>query len=232
MSDGIAPAIDKVGAPAPKAPEAEAGAPSVSLGEAPPASTSAAPAAEPEDNNGAIPDGAGPALAAPKPVEVKSVPETPLDSNTPAGGTPRPELNLSGGETSSEPTVTTGVLGPQPTATTSAPENGTAEQKPSATSAANGASAPTNATDSLPAESSGSSSGGPAVNEKRKLDEAADATNGAMLASVEDVDEPVDKKIKTNGGTSPKSAKTKKDNSSPSAGKTARKTRSQGPVEV
>jgi hypothetical protein len=228
MSDGIAPAIDKVGSPAPNAPEAEAGAPTLSLSEAPPAPTSAAPADEPNDKTAAIPDGAGPALSAPKPVEVKSVPETPLDNNTPAGGTPRPELNLSGAETPAEPTVTTGVQSPKPTATVSAPENGTAEQDVGATSAVNGGSAP--ADGSLP-QPSDSPSNGAVGSEKRKLDETTDATNGAAPASVGDVDEPADKKVKTNGGTPPKAAKIRKDKVSP-PGKTARKTRSQGPVEV
>ena len=39
-------------------------------------------------------DGAGPAVGAPKPVEVQSIPQTPMNGSTPAGGTPRPELKI------------------------------------------------------------------------------------------------------------------------------------------
>lgn len=41
-----------------------------------------------------IPDGAGPAVHFPRPVEVQSVPQTPVNGSTPAGGTPRPELKI------------------------------------------------------------------------------------------------------------------------------------------
>jgi hypothetical protein len=87
--------------------------------------------------NGTIPDGAGPNLGlpkapemtsltvnGPKPVEVTSVPQTPANDGTPAGGTPRPELKIAeepekvGGSPAadtSEPLPMAGVQEPAPT---------------------------------------------------------------------------------------------------------------------
>lgn len=231
MSDGIAPAIDKVGAPDPKAPEAEAGAPTMNTTTAP---------SEPAKSEDSKPGGLD--VPAPKPVEVMSVPETPINNRTPAGGTPRPELNIE--EEPKEPAknedevafITTGVeTGSAPV--TSAPKDAIMTDKPAddkpTEAATNGASKPS-ADDVTEA----------AAGEKRKLGEAAPATNGAALAEaekaepeerakkarVEDVsDEPTATEPATNG----KGIKAKKEKkTSPAVGKTARKTRSQGPVEA
>ncbi|KND89411.1 hypothetical protein TOPH_05803 [Tolypocladium ophioglossoides CBS 100239] len=104
MADGIAHAVDKVGPPEPTAPEARAGAPTM---DGPPF-LAVCPPAPPNHQPGKLdhPDGpdrrkenkvsvgAGPAVAAPRPVEIQSVPETPVNGSTPAGGTPRPELKI------------------------------------------------------------------------------------------------------------------------------------------
>ncbi|RSL86902.1 hypothetical protein CEP51_002566 [Fusarium floridanum] len=230
MSDGIAPAIDKVGAPDPKAPEAEAGAPTMDTTTAP------SEPAKSEDNK---PAGLS---APPKPVEVMSVPETPINNRTPAGGTPRPELNIE--EEPKEPAknedevafITTGVeTGSAPAV--SAPKDATMTDKPAddkLTEAATNGAGKSSADDITEA----------AAGEKRKLGEAAPATNGAAPAEaekaepeerakkarVEDVaDEPTATETATNG----KGTKAKKEKkAAPVVGKTARKTRSQGPVEA
>ncbi|KAH7310517.1 hypothetical protein B0I35DRAFT_412022 [Stachybotrys elegans] len=190
MADGIAPAIDKVAEPAPGAPEAQAGVPVV----VPSASSKDA-----TETKAAVPDGAGPSVSPPKPVEVMSVPETPMENNTPAGGTPRPVLNLA-----DEPTVTTGVEGPKST-----PKMSAAEEVPEA--------APTDK--AVPGD-------------KRKMGPAPKATNGGSTFSMTAC-EPADKKMKMNGDAVPKSAvRAKKEKNPPPIGRTARKTRSQGPVEV
>ncbi|KAM5366262.1 hypothetical protein ACJZ2D_010610 [Fusarium nematophilum] len=243
MSDGITPAIDKVGAPDPKAPEAEAAAPTMD--------TTSEPTAKPEEKKPA----GGLRAPVPKPVEVMSVPETPVNNRTPAGGSPRPELKID--EEPKEPPknedevafVTTGVeTGSAPAV--SAPKDAPVtdeKKKPAEASATNGASSKPEANDEA------------AAGEKRKLDEpptAGVATNGAVpapadksqseeraekKARVEDAaDEPTAVEIPTNGkssgsgsSTSSGSKPAKKDKKAPPAvGKTARKTRSQGPVEV
>nr|RBQ83958.1 hypothetical protein FVER53263_10213 [Fusarium verticillioides] len=236
MSDGIAPAIDKVGAPEPTAPEAEAGAPTSDTATAP------SEPAKPEESKPT--EGAGGLSAPPKPVEVASVPETPVNNMTPAGGTPRPVLNLE--EEPKETPKNEDENAFITDAPTSAP----------AVSAPKDVPMTDNAADDKPAGINGASK--PEVNdvaeaaagEKRKAEEPPAATNGASdpaptekseseeraekKARVEDVaDEPT-----TTENTSPNgkhengkaAKKNKKD--TPVAGKTARKTRSQGPVEV
>ncbi|RMJ13968.1 hypothetical protein CDV36_006336 [Fusarium kuroshium] len=230
MSDGIAPAIDKVGAPDPKAPEAEAGAPTMDTTTAP------SEPAKSEDNK---PAGLS---APPKPVEVMSVPETPINNRTPAGGTPRPELNIE--EEPKEPAknedevafITTGVeTGSAPAV--SALKDATMTDKPADDK-------PTEAATNGAGKSSADDITEAAAGEKRKLGEAAPATNGAAPAEaekaepeerakkarVEDVaDEPTATETATNG----KGTKAKKEKkAAPVVGKTARKTRSQGPVEA
>ncbi|KAG8417396.1 hypothetical protein J3458_004904 [Metarhizium acridum] len=76
--------------------------------------------------------GTGHGSTLPKPVEVMSVPETPVNGSTPAGGTPRPELTISedpappAPEPPSEPIIEpvemTGVEKPKPTPGTSVPD--------------------------------------------------------------------------------------------------------------
>jgi hypothetical protein len=261
MADGLAPAIDKVGEPAPGAPEAEAGAPTVPSIIKPVESQPEEPKLEAPQP--ATLDGAGPAPALPKPVEVMSVPETPVNAGTPAGGTPRPELKITD-DAPSEPTVTTGLQA-APTSAASKP----AEEpvlKPAAEVA------PVAAVNGKPdAEMAGAIQTEPEKDQadmnaiaaaeetsvddkKRKLDEVAapsDApavpavaapatapedsaeTNGATTNGAGE--EPSAKKIKVNGGEpgpAPDKAAKKDKKPAPAAGRTARKTRSQGPVEV
>lgn len=204
MSDGIAPAIDKVGAPDPKAPEAEAGAPIMDTTTAP---------SEPAKSEDSKPGGLN--VPAPKPVE---------EPKEPAKNEDEVAFITTGVETGSAPVTSA----PKDTTMTDKP----ADDKPTE-AATNGASKPS-ADDVTEA----------AAGEKRKLGEAAPATNGAVPAEaekaepeerakkarVEDVsDEPTATETATNG----KSTKAKKEKkSSPTVGKTARKTRSQGPVEA
>ncbi|CEI62646.1 hypothetical protein FVEN_g5175 [Fusarium venenatum] len=218
MSDGIAPAIDKVGAPAPTAPEAEAGAPT--LGTAAPSEPTKSEESKPTG-------GAGGLHAPPKPVEVASVPQTPINNMTPAGGTPRPVLNIeeepkdspknedenafvtTGVETTSAPTVSepNDVNGTNDVAEAAAGEKRKAEEPPAAT---NGASAPI-------------------VTEKPESEEPVE-----KKARVEDVaDEPTATEDAAPNGKQENDKTLKKDKKVvPPVGKTARKTRSQGPVEV
>ncbi|KAM0433363.1 hypothetical protein ACHAPT_004240 [Fusarium lateritium] len=220
-----------LGAPDPKAPEAEAAAPTMDTTTAP------SEPAKSEENKSA-----GLSAPAPKPVEVMSVPETPINNRTPAGGTPRPELNIE--EEPKEPPknedeaafVTTGVeTGSAPAV--SAPKDTSMTDKPAddkpTEAATNGASKPS--VDDVTEAAAG---------EKRKLGEAAPATNGAApveaekpepeerakKARVEDVsDEPTATETAMNG----KGTKAKKEKKAPpTVGRTARKTRSQGPAEA
>ncbi|KLO79678.1 Uncharacterized protein LW93_13377 [Fusarium fujikuroi] len=214
MSDGIAPAIDK----APSEP------------------------AKPEESKPT--EGTGGLSAPPKPVEVASVPETPVNNMTPAGGTPRPVLNLE--EEPKETPKNEDENAFITDAPTSAP----------AVSAPKDVPMTDNAADDKPAGINGASK--PEVNdvaeaaagEKRKAEEPPAATNGASnpaatekseseeraekKARVEDVaDEPTATESTSPNGKHENGKAAKKDKKvTPVAGKTARKTRSQGPVEV
>ena len=254
MADGLAPAIDKVGEPAPGAPEAEAGAPAVPTVDKP--ADSQPEEKKVEEAKPDTRDGAGPAAALPKPVEIMSVPETPINTGTPAGGTPRPELRTVE-EPTSEPTVTTG-LEAAPTSTESKPAEESvlkpaAEDAPVA--AVNGkpdvemASAVQTEpeTDQADETAIAAAEETASSDKKRKLDEtapaiadapaelkeAAQANGGTANGAAE---EPSEKKVKMNGGepgSSPNGKVAKKDRKpAPAVGRTARKTRSQGPVEV
>ncbi|KAF5677035.1 hypothetical protein FHETE_1937 [Fusarium heterosporum] len=238
MSDGIAPAIDKVGAPAPTAPEAEAGVPTMAT-----TITSSEPA-KPEETK---PTGtAGGLSAPPKPVEVTSVPQTPINNMTPAGGTPRPVLNLD-----EEPKETpknedeNAFVSADAEATsappTSAPEDVTMTDKPD---------------DDKPADTNGASKlegndvAEAAAGDKRKAEEPPAAINGAsspVVAEKSSSEERAEKKARVqdvaneptatddaalNGKNDNGKAAKKDKKSVPVVGKTARKTRSQGPVEV
>jgi hypothetical protein len=276
MADGLAPAIDKVGQPAPGAPEAEAGAPAV-----PTISEPEKPEVTPEETKVAGLDGAGPKVGLPKPVEVMSVPETPINGNTPAGGTPRPVLNTLEEPTSApsepEPVVMTGVESPAATASESKPEpsaivepaaadapvaavNGTAAPAPAtATGAATEVAATKTQPETDAADEAAKADAETTIagDKKRKLDEepsaaplSAPASSDAPIDKPANIsasaingtgDEPAEKKTKidhdeavasapaTNGKAAKKETKKV---APPAIGKTARKTRSQGPVEV
>ena len=259
MADGLAPAIDKVGEPAPGAPEAEAGAPSVPTINEP----AAAPQPEEtaiEEKKPDIPDGAGPRIAFPKPVEVMSVPETPVNTGTPAGGTPRPELKTFE-EPPAEPSVTTGVEAAPITAVSEPVEDAATkpatDDAPAAAAAAVNGKADTESAGALRTEIETDQADETAIaaaeetaagDKKRKLDDVPAAPAAPAAVDTEDsaesnggttngaAEEPLEKKLKTNGGephSSPNGKVAKKDKKpAPAIGKTARKTRSQGPVEV
>lgn len=202
--------------------------------------------AKPEDakpeNGTAVPDGAGPAVAPPqpKPVEVMSVPETPVNGTTPAGGTPRPELNLAEPEkpdVEEQPTVVTGVLEPEPTPVTSLSRDETVAEPIIDAGGPNGV-------DSKDVEMAGALQPDKVADTietgsaKRKLD--AEETNGSSASSAINGEDRADKKAKTetapetNGGsTAKKASRPKKEKKpAPPVGRTARKTRSQGNVDV
>jgi hypothetical protein len=234
MSDGIAPAIDKVGAPEPTAPEAEAGAPTLD--------TTTAPSETTKSEDSKPTGGAGGLRAPPKPVEVASVPETPVNNMTPAGGTPRPVLNIeeetketpknedeaafvtTGVETTSAPTVSE----PKDVTMTDEPASVNGDSKPEVNDPAEAAAGEKRKADEPPAATNGASA--PVVAEKSGSDEPAE-----KKARVEDVaDEPTASEEASLDGKEENGKTPKKDKKvvSPAAGKTARKTRSQGPVEV
>lgn len=246
MSDGIAPAIDKVGAPEPTAPEAQAAAPTMDT-TAPASSAPAPDVPAPEDQKPAPGDAARLGVPVPKAVEITSVPQTPLNNQTPAGGSPRPELKIE--EEPKEPVqeeavVILGVNDPETVpAVSAAPQSDAAMTDASAATATNGDS-----------KSEGNDVAAASTGEKRKLDvpllDASDpATNGDAAPAKEaeasaDIEERVGKKARVEDiadeptaddaadDKSPVGKKDKKVAPAPAAGRTARKTRSQGPVEV
>ncbi|KAL7921863.1 hypothetical protein ACQKWADRAFT_313653 [Trichoderma austrokoningii] len=192
----------------------------------------------------------------PRPVEVQSVPETP--ANQSVNGSPKPELNIpmdteEPPKAQDEAVVITGVEEPLPTPAASAPNSDIGPDsivdKPvtpngeSKTAEMAGALQTGNDDDKSDVSEI-------VIGEKRKLAEGpADvpATSSAA-AEKEDSDEsePADKKAKiddgeasSNGGAPRKPGRPKKNNGKekkavppPAVGKTARKTRSQGPVEA
>ncbi|KAH7131523.1 hypothetical protein B0J13DRAFT_105815 [Dactylonectria estremocensis] len=240
MSDGIAPAIDKVGEPAPTAPEAEAGAPTLST--AAPTSEEPKPEEKKGDEN-KVEDGAKPALKVPKPVEIMSVPQTPLNNSTPAGGTPRPELKIDE-EPKDQPKeeeapFILGLQEPNSTPADSVSKNSEANADKPAEAATNGDNKDVEMTGVLPSSTSSESASG----EKRKLEDPVIATTNGDDTSSEDKsgsEERADKKARVEDDDAPalaatngKATKAKRaKKAAPVAGKTARKTRSQGPVEV
>ncbi|CAM1507542.1 Fc.00g071830.m01.CDS01 [Cosmosporella sp. VM-42] len=226
MADGIAPAIDKVGAPEPTAPEAQANAPTLDTTTVPPSAQPSEPAKTEEEKN--IEEGAGPAVAAPKPVEVMSVPETPINNQTPAGGTPRPELNVE--EPKEDPKEEEAVMieGLQEEEATNGPKDEESIADKIVEKVTNGATKVAEMTGALPESG-----------DKRKAEEPA--TNGDVVMSDKpDSEERSGKKARvedaaesapaTNGKPGP--GRPKKKEKAPAVGKTLRKTRSQGPVEL
>jgi hypothetical protein len=189
---------------------------------------------------------AGGLRAPPKPVEIASVPQTPINNMTPAGGTPRPVLNIE-----EEPKETPKNDDENAFITTDAD---TASAPP--TSALKDVSMADKPTDDKPAAINGASK--PEVNdvaevaagEKRKAEEPPAATNGSSaLAAAEksSSEEPAEKKARVqdvadeptatddaplNGKQENGKAAKKDKKVVPTVGKTARKTRSQGPVEA
>ncbi|RFU76245.1 hypothetical protein TARUN_5992 [Trichoderma arundinaceum] len=275
MSDGIAPAVDKaratVGAPVPTAPEAQAGAPTMETAKPeepvnPPASletpreppiiaeTKAPEEAEPTEEPLKATEAFKLAHQIPRPVEVQSVPETPVNLSTPVNGSPRPELKINmepeePEKPEEEPVVITGVQEPLPTPTASIPNSDIGPDsivdKPVTP---NGESKTVEMAGALQTGSAEEKSEAldAAVGEKRKQPEAPADVSAADEAAADkedsDESEPADKKAKidngeatTNGGgpTRGRPGRPKKDKkAAPVVGKTLRKTRSQGPVEI
>ncbi|OAA54623.1 hypothetical protein ISF_08224 [Cordyceps fumosorosea ARSEF 2679] len=158
----------------------------------------------------------------PRPVEVKSVPDTPVNTGTPAGGTPRPVLDIS-----QEPIQKSEPAQPAPT---SAPEvaktdsflNGATEKSVPATPT------PTQAS-SVPSTAAG---------QKRKFEDEADALKPEHTEKKAKADEPA--KPDSKDGAAPADAapaprkvgRPKKSKTPAPVGRTQRKTRSQGPAEA
>lgn len=182
----------------------------------------------------------------PRPVEVQSVPETPVNMQTPVNGSPRPELRIptepeEPEEPQEEPFIITEAEEPLPTPSASIPGSDVGPDsivdKPVTP---NGESEPaelmTGALQTSNADDKSETSE-TAIGEKRKA-EAAAADEAAAEKEDSDESEPADKKAKidngkaTNGGAR-KPGRPKKDKKAvPVVGKTLRKTRSQGPVEI
>jgi hypothetical protein len=180
--------------------------------------------------------GAGGLRAPPKPVEVASVPETPVNNMTPAGGTPRPVLNIeeepkespknedevafvtTGVETTSAPAVSE----PKDVTMSDSPTGVNGTSQPEVNDVAEAAAGDKRKAEEAPAATNGASA--PVVAEKSGSEERAE-----KKARVEDIaDEPTATEDAAPNGKTPKKDK----KVVPAAGKTARKTRSQGPVEV
>ncbi|KAL7792106.1 hypothetical protein V8C37DRAFT_128934 [Trichoderma ceciliae] len=271
MSDGIASAVDKVGAPVPTAPEAQTVAPAVDTAKpevsenSPPsheapretpviAETKAPEEAKPTEDPPKVAEAFKLVHQIPRPVEVQSAPETPVNLSTPVTGSPRPELKIpmepeEPEKPQEEPVIIEGVQEPLPTPTASAPNSDIGPDsivdKPvtpngeSKTAEMAGALQTNNAEEKSEALDT-------AIGEKRKLPEApidvAAADEPVAEKEESDESEPADKKAKiddgeatTNGGAPARGrpGRPKKDKKAvPVVGKTARKTRSQGPVEI
>ncbi|ODA76820.1 hypothetical protein RJ55_07336 [Drechmeria coniospora] len=193
------------------------------------------------ENHGGIPERA---LLGPKPVEVQSLPQTPLDGSTPAGGTPRPELKID-----EEPPpadshqVIPGLFEPAP--------------PPAPPGRDDAGSVNGEVVDTL-GPGKPSTLADPAIGDKRKLNDASLADDGAEPSpkpavapapapADPDPDTPTDKKAKMDDGAvddandsapAPNAVpgnggRPKKDKTAPPpVGRTARKTRSQGPAEA
>ncbi|KAM3564011.1 hypothetical protein ARSEF4850_002057 [Beauveria asiatica] len=225
----------------PVANAADASLPSVSNLDAPPqppkdSTVDAKPAATtmPEPTATAVP-AAPPAMVSsllsapsiPKPVEVKSVPDTPANTGTPAGGTPRPVLDIS-----QEP-----ISKPEAEAKSDAPTSVPEMAKPE--SASNGASAKPESVTTAPAPTPASTT---AINgQKRKFEDEADSAE--KKAKVEKPSNPAsngnagasaageDAASAGDSAPAPKKVGRPKKKATPApVGRTQRKTRSQGAV--
>lgn len=165
--------------------------------------------------------GAAPKL--PKPVEVVSVPQTPLNNQTPAGGSPRPELKIDE-EPEEAPQEAQVILGPADEADT----NGASEdiELKDAPASDTGSESAKRKLNEEPAVAAVATSNGDASQEKN-------GSNGraGKKARVEDV--PAAPARVGRPPANGKAGKAKREKKvEPAVGRTARKTRSQGPVEV
>ncbi|KAG9253465.1 uncharacterized protein F5Z01DRAFT_139845 [Emericellopsis atlantica] len=177
-----------------------------------------------------IPDGAGPAVGAPKPVEVTSVPETPVNQGTPAGGTPRPELNVGGATPKEKTPEPNAILGPgnnQPTSAPKEPEEDlagpdqasmTGEKRKLATE-----------TEAAPADAPAATTASTNGNAKAEEDAERPEKKPKMTEKIADKIHEVKDKVTGGEGETKKAGRPKKDKKAPPAvGRTERKTRSQG----
>ncbi|OAA35461.1 hypothetical protein BBO_08685 [Beauveria brongniartii RCEF 3172] len=173
------------------------------------------------------------ASSIPRPVEVKSVPDTPANTGTPAGGTPRPVLDIS-----QEP-----ISKPEVEAKSDAPTSVPGMAKPE--SASNGASAKPASVTAAPAPTPAATTTIPGLSatngQKRKFEDEADSAekkakfeepskpvsngNAEASAAVEDAASAGD------SAPAPKKVGRPKKKATPApVGRTQRKTRSQGAV--
>ena len=205
-------------------------------------------------------DGAGPAVShlLPKPVEVVSVPQTPINGGTPAGQSPRPELNTAPEPTSNkeeqEQAARDAAVFDPPT---SVPEDASALSTVTDEPVhLNGSDKPVAVAGSLPTTEIAEPPAVPATGEKRKFDDQANTqSNGASSQSgqngkelahdaearedkrarVEDAPAEEKKGLNGVGINAPKKAGRPKKANQVAApvmpGRTTRKTRSQGPVD-
>lgn len=190
----------------------------------------------------------------PKPVEVNSVPETPVNNaQTPAGGTPRPELKTAEADDDkvkdtengtkekdeAEPVMTPAVRNDGATATTTdAPpatngkrkaEDEPVEENDTAKPPTNGNEAETTAAAAATTENKQEKDDKPPEKKAKVTDQIAE--------KVSEVKDKVESKIGGGGGANggangnSKPARAKKEKPPPAVGRTERKTRSQGPAQ-
>ncbi|KOS21823.1 hypothetical protein ESCO_002037 [Escovopsis weberi] len=176
----------------------------------------------------------------PKPVEVQSVPETPVNTASSVNGTPRPELNLSAmaDEAEKPKRDDEGVLEPVTTAGDPAShadepivdipvrQNGASEKSEAEKAEMAGALDPEEQESIKPTVETG-------MGEKRKLEDDAREVLKEAPAAKEDPERAEKKAKNKDGPVKGRPGRPRKDKSAPPVvGKTARKTRSQGPAEV
>ncbi|CAH0023003.1 unnamed protein product [Clonostachys rhizophaga] len=183
---------------------------------------------------------------APKPVEVTSVPETPVNGGqTPVGGTPRPELKITEDESEQKETPKEApvILGPNTEKKPSAPEPVSdvggpdhLSSKPTAGATDMGDSTPVGEKRKVEEETKPATKDEPekqaneSVEHNEERPEKKAKVTDRIADAVDDIKEKVESKLQTNGKKKP--GRPKKDKSAPPpVGKTQRKTRSQGPIE-
>jgi len=175
-----------------------------------------------------IPDGAGPAVGAPKPVEVTSVPETPVNQGTPAGGTPRAELNIGGATPKEKTPEPNAILGPgdnQPTSAPKEPEEDLAGPDQASMTGDKRKLATETEAAPAPATTTASTNGNAKAEEDAERPEKKPKLTEKIADKIHDVKD----KVTGGEGETKKAGRPKKDKKAPPAvGRTERKTRSQG----
>ncbi|KAI6779292.1 uncharacterized protein J7T54_001022 [Emericellopsis cladophorae] len=177
-----------------------------------------------------IPDGAGPAVGAPKPVEVTSVPETPVNHGTPAGGTPRPELNIGGATPNEKTPEPNAILGPGDNQPTSAPKEPVEDLAgPDRASTTGDKRKIVTETETAPADAPTATTASTNGNAKAEEDSERPEKKPKLTEKIADKIHDVKDKVTGGEGETKKAGRPKKDKKAPPAvGRTERKTRSQG----